>query len=177
LLQRLWDPARDYPGRPAFPMTGFDIGTALHTIQDLYTPSHVERDPEGLIVRFQDYAAQSSVYHAQKDVLDLNKPEDRDLYYTLVNRSALYLSALQEYRAGNLDETRLKRLLRESYLTAVPGGPAMGGTASQYAPRPSVTGEVIDATGRAARWTYNQGVRAYRWAGNIYERVNQWWNE
>ncbi|MCZ2111411.1 MAG: hypothetical protein LC118_17910, partial [Dehalococcoidia bacterium] len=177
LLARMLLPVAEYRGSPANPNAGFLIGNALHTVQDLYTPPHVERDPDGLIIRHQDYAAQSSVYHAEKDVLDLNKPEDRDLYYTLVNRSALYLSALQEYRAGNLDETRLKRLLRESYLTAVPGGPAMGGTASQYAPRPSVTGEVIDATGRAARWTYNQGVRAYRWAGNIYERVNQWWNE
>ena len=47
---------------------GFDIGQALHTLEDLYSPAHVQRDPvTGAITRFQDYNSQDPSKHEHGD--------------------------------------------------------------------------------------------------------------
>ncbi len=55
---------------------GLEIGKALHTIADLYCPSHVERTSvDGTIIRFQDYDAQYVVQHEADDyVNDFTRP-------------------------------------------------------------------------------------------------------
>jgi RHS repeat-associated protein len=48
---------------------GMEIGKACHTIEDLYSPAHVIRNPvaTGAITRFQDYDAQDPAKHDQGD--------------------------------------------------------------------------------------------------------------
>jgi len=49
-------------------MRGLELGKALHTLADLYCPSHVWRDdPGGEILMFQDYNAQHPKKHKYAD--------------------------------------------------------------------------------------------------------------
>ncbi len=149
LVNRLSGPFKAYRSASADPMTGFAIGEVLHTIQDLYTPSHTYRDRKGQISRFQDYTAQSPVYHAEKDVLDLTNPKDQALFEELVRRTKRYLELLKQARAGDMTQEAFNRNMRARYLSTVPEGATMGGTEPQFAPRPSVTGKILSGVGGA----------------------------
>ena len=46
---------------------GHKIGEALHTLEDIYSQSHVYRGSDGDIVAFQDYAQQDPDKHALAD--------------------------------------------------------------------------------------------------------------
>ena len=39
---------------------GFQLGKAIHTVEDSYCPSHVWRDATGKIIEFEDYGARGS---------------------------------------------------------------------------------------------------------------------
>jgi hypothetical protein len=54
---------------------GFELGKALHYLQDTYTPSHAQRDAKtGQITAFFDYVAQSPTLHAAEDKPRLGGP-------------------------------------------------------------------------------------------------------
>jgi hypothetical protein len=168
LLMRLVGPADAYLARPNDSRTGFEIGQRLHTIQDLYTPSHTERNANGEIVRFQDYGAQSSVYHAEKDVLDLEKKDDQILYRSMVDKTKKYLRSLDDYRSGRIDATAFKVAMETEYLRSTADGPDVGETAAEFAPRTdTVTGKIVEGTAEmatsAGRWMHQAAVDFWDW--------------
>jgi RHS repeat-associated protein len=170
LLTRMGEPIDAFKTNPTHQDTGFAIGQVLHTIQDLYTPSHVVRNAKGEIDRFQDYGTQSAAYHSTKDVLDLNKPEDKALFRTLVDKTKEYLTTIKAVGAGKMNKKAFDAAMQSQYLTTIPGGPNMGGTAPEFAPRPSTTGKIIqgaaDAAKTAGGWISDRAVDAWKWYKN-----------
>jgi hypothetical protein len=111
---------------------GYAIGQALHTVEDLYSPAHVVRDPKtGAITQFQDYNAQDPKKHKEGDNAK---------------------NHMTEYKNGIAAATKLLTFLKQKAAPAVvstwltsPGGPVAiapgaqnGGSAKAYAKTPQV---------------------------------------
>jgi hypothetical protein len=169
LADRLADPSvlNAYRSNPNDERVGFLIGERLHTIEDLFTRSHVARNDEGLITRFQDYAKQSPAYHGTEDVLDVLTPKGKATHETLLKQTTAYLNWLEEYRAGKIATGEFRKRVIRRFLTTVPDGAWLGGTEPQYAPRESVTGSVVSGIGSAAttagQWVYDTGTSIWIW--------------
>ncbi|HBO43151.1 MAG TPA: hypothetical protein DD670_04295 [Planctomycetaceae bacterium] len=77
--------------------SGKELGMALHTIADLYCPSHVWRDggPHGAIKAFQDYSLQDSKKHGYGD--DPDRRENKAYYAMAIKQST---ELLNMFKAG-----------------------------------------------------------------------------
>jgi RHS repeat-associated protein len=108
---------------------GYAIGQALHTIEDLYSPAHVERDATtGAITQFQDYNAQDPCKHKDGDDGRKHKIE-----WDKAKAAATQL--LRFLKDGASSERVRQWLLKEGPVTIAPGA-TNGDTAEQYKPSP-----------------------------------------
>lgn len=114
----------------------FEIGQAIHTIQDLYTDSHVERNAVFDIIRFQSYTAQGPGYHKEADIYDVltSAGKKRQAFYA--DKAVEYLHILQAAKNNNWPDEQIEQELL-AFLALAPDAIA-GGTSAAYAPKPNI---------------------------------------
>jgi hypothetical protein len=122
--------ARGNDDDPNMKTAGFEIGEALHTIEDLYAPAHVERStPTGPILRFQDYDEQDPDAHALDD-------RTSDFTQPYIDEATVQCTKLLEFLHGHTDPAAVRAwLVGPTGPLALAPGASNGGTAKKYARR------------------------------------------
>jgi hypothetical protein len=106
---------------------GFSLGEAVHLLQDSHSKSHVARDENGLIERFQFYGAQSPTRHGDADDIEIGESE-----FNAVRALTEEFMAVASNRPIFGDA--LRESLRERFFKLAPRAEA-GGSARAFEPR------------------------------------------
>ena len=105
----------------------FELGMALHYLQDSYTLGHASRNEKGEITRFQDYNKQSPHLHAEKDEVTLYSRA----FWNQVMRSVELIRVFQD---RGLKDDQLRTYLREHFY-ALADEAQSGDSEDQFRPR------------------------------------------
>lgn len=107
----------------------FTLGLVLHTIQDSFARGHVERDPSGNVVRFQNYNDQDTHAHGEAD-----KEEGSSEYNQAVDATLKLLEAVLCKGLSGADlEDEIRRQIEVEVLPFDPKRtPRVGGAASEF---------------------------------------------
>ena len=106
----------------------FALGEAIHTLQDLYTPSHVVRNAQGQITQFQGYAEQGPGLHSKADMPKAGSPA----YKKQVKLSTEFLCLAADARAQNWGRAIIRKKLNPHL--ALAKGASAGGSHKDYIP-------------------------------------------
>lgn len=109
---------------------GLPLGKALHTIQDAFSPSHVERNRAFQITRYQDYSKQDS--HKHGDTKGLGDQKLGREYTAATNATKVILNMVY-FEDKTVEE--IVRHIDKFYFNHA-GGAAAGGSAKEYLPTP-----------------------------------------
>ena len=132
---------------PVMRTAGFEIGKALHTIEDLYVPAHVERsNPTGPILRFQDYEEQDPDAHDEDDKTNAVT----EAY--IAEATAQCTTILRFLKARANPATVGAWLVGPGGPLALAEGAINGGTAKKYVKKPTRPEEPWRPRGPHAAW-------------------------
>ena len=163
IQDRLLRAIRQY--RDAAPLADkhyFELGQSIHTIEDLYTPSHTARNRDGEITRFQSYNAQSPAYHATADVFDQNPdafdvnapvgdaktPEGRARQKLVTAQATRFLQLAIAIRQDKWGDERIRGALDQFLQLAA--NAETGGTDENFAPKQNAVSDAIDAAKKSS---------------------------
>ncbi len=112
---------------------GHLIGEALHTIEDTFAPSHVARNKEMQITRFQDYSKQSKAH----ELGDIEKGNERQFEAAKNAVREIYGIVFQKEQNSEQVKKQLEALLKEKILNLNKDDESnvkvhMGGSEEQY---------------------------------------------
>jgi len=106
---------------------GYLLGQALHTIQDSWSRSHVNRNSDGSILRFQDYSAQDPQKHSRADLDSGSTEWNRAIVY-----SRLYLQFSMCPRYSTDLEARIRSMMDHQVLRFGATLVRVGGTGNEF---------------------------------------------
>ena len=169
----------------------FELGRRLHTVEDLYTESHVERGSNGNILRFQSYLAQAPKYHKLADVFDEDKdaydpnagvgnaksPQGKARQKLLTDKAALYLELAMKARENRKDWGRERILTElEKFVKLAPNA-RCGGSVARFEPKKNVITDTFGPGHENAERAGKAAKQAIERASKAAERAKKGWND
>ena len=117
-VSNLFDPWGEYR-KKGISIKEIALGSMLHTVQDSFTKSHVNRDNNGKIVSFYSYVNQNGLTHAKEDGLPKWLRTGKWPDINPVSVSEVIIRKYLEYkRTGQDNSKELMNYIKEIYLPA-----------------------------------------------------------